>query len=125
AGEHLIIPADRGERQLRKILEELAVVHADGQEPIAETLAAESNRCTKNAAIIVVTPSIDERWPSTLRGIRDRGIQVGAVVLEPSTFGDAPSSLFLVSSLATCSIPSILVKCHDQLDRVLSIGWRG
>ncbi|HUX88160.1 MAG TPA: DUF58 domain-containing protein [Chloroflexota bacterium] len=125
ASQHLIVPADRSERQLRKVLEELAVVHADGREPIAETLAAESNRCSKNAAIIVVTPSLDERWPSTLRGVRDRGIQVGAVALEPSTFGDAPSSLLLVSSLATCGIPSILVKCGDQLDRVLSVGWRG
>lgn len=125
ARERRVIPADRGHRQLIKLLEELAVIRADGSEPIAETLAAEGDRCTRNAAIIVVTPSLDERWPMVLRGLRDRGIQAGAVVLEASTFGDAPGSLLLVGVLASSNVPSILVKRGDQLGRVLSAGWRG
>lgn len=123
--ERCVVPADRGQRQLIKILEELAISHADGDQPIAETLASEADRCTRNAAIIVVTPSLDEHWPSALQSLRDRGIQAGAVLLEPATFGEAPSSLLLISSLATCGIPTILVKRGDQLGRVLSAGWRG
>lgn len=124
-GERCVVPADRGQRQLIKLLEELAVLHADGREPIAETIAAEAARCTRNAAVLVVTPSLDERWPSTLQRLRDRGIEAGAVVLEPATFGEAEGSLLLVSALATCNIPSILVKSGDDLSRVLSAGWRG
>lgn len=124
-GPHRVVPVDRGQRQLIKLLEELALIHAHGREPIAETLAAEGDRCTRNAAVIVVTPSLDERWPAALQGLRDRGIQAGAIVLEPATFGDAPGSLLLVGALATYNIPSILVKRGDDIGRVLSAGWRG
>ena len=51
---------------------------------------------------------------------RDRGIQAGAIVLEASTFGDAPASLFLIGALASCAVPSMLVKRGDQLERTLS-----
>lgn len=125
ARQRVVVPTDRGQRQLIKLLEELAVIRADGDEPIAETLASEGDRCTRNAAAIVVTPSLDERWPAALRGLRDRGISSGAIVLEPATFGDAPGSLLLVGALATCNVPSILIKCSDDLSRTLSGGWRG
>lgn len=125
AEERCVVQADRGQRQLIKLLEELAVIHADGDETIAETLTAEGDRCTRNAAVIVVTPSLDERWPGVLQGLRDRGIPAGAIVLEPATFGDAPGSLLLVGALASCNVPSILVKRGDDLGRALSSGWRG
>jgi uncharacterized protein (DUF58 family) len=124
ADEHCIVPADRGQRQLIKVLEELAVIRANGSMPIAEVLAAESDRCTRNSAILVVTPSTDERWPGVLQGLRDRGIQAGAVVLEASTFDEAPASLLLIAELAGCAIPSLLVKRGDQLDRTLTSGAR-
>ncbi len=123
--QRVVVPTDRGQRQLIKILEELAMIRASGDEPIAETLASEGDRCTRNAAVIVVTPSLDERWPASLRALRDRGIASGAIVLEPSTFGDAPGSLLLVGALAACSVPSILIKRGDDLSRTLSDGWRG
>jgi uncharacterized protein (DUF58 family) len=125
--EHYLVPADRGQRQLTKLLEDLAVVRADGTMPIAEVLAGEGARCTRNAAVLVVTPSADDNWPGVLQSLRDRGIQTGAIVLEASTFGEAPASLFLVGALASCGIPSILVKRGDQLERVLThqARWMG
>jgi uncharacterized protein (DUF58 family) len=125
AAEHLIVPADRGQRQQNKLMEELAVVHATGDLPVAAVLAAESERCSRNAALLVVTPSQDERWPGVLQQVRGRGIVGAAVVLEASTFGEAPSSLLLVGALASAAIPNILVKCGDQLDQALAVGWRG
>lgn len=120
AAEHRIVMPDRGQRQLIKLLEELAVLHADGNEPIAAVLASESDRCTRNAAIVVVTPSLDDRWPGVLRQLRDRGIDAAAVVLEASTFGEADTSLLLVGVLATCAVPSLLVKRGDNLSLALS-----
>jgi uncharacterized protein (DUF58 family) len=122
AAEHRVVPADRGQRQLVKLLEELAVLRADGSEAIAGVLAAESDRCTRNAAVLVVTPSIDERWPAVLRQMRDRGIQGGAVLLEPSTFGDAASSLLMVGVLASCGVPAVLVKRGDDLMQAMTAG---
>ena len=118
SAEQRVIQPDRGQRQLTKLLEELAVVHADGHEPIAEVLASESDRCSRNAAIVVMTPSLDDRWPGVLRQLRDRGIDAAAIVLEASTFGEADTSLLLVGVLATCGVPSVLVKLGDNLSQV-------
>ncbi len=120
--EHQIVSADRGQRQLTKILEDLAVVRANGDVPIAEVLASESDRCTRNSAIVVVSPSIDDRWPEVLRGLRDRGIETAAVVLEANTFGEAGNSLLLVGVLASCGVPSSLVKRGDDISQALTLG---
>ncbi|HEX5415230.1 MAG TPA: DUF58 domain-containing protein [Chloroflexota bacterium] len=122
SAQRLTIQPDRGQRQLTKLLEHLAVVHATGAQPIAEVLATESDRCSRNAAILVITPSLDERWPAVMRQLRDRGIHGGGVVLEASTFGEATSSLLLVGILASAAIPSILVKRGDNIGKVLTEG---
>lgn len=118
--EHRIVSSDRGQRQLIKLLEDLAVVRADGTMPLAEVLASETDRCTHNSSLLVVTPSTDERWPEVLQGVRGRGIGGGAVLLEASTFDAAPNSLLLVGALASAGIPSLLVKRGDPLDRLLT-----
>jgi uncharacterized protein (DUF58 family) len=125
AADHQVVTADRGQRQLTKLMETLAVIRADGLEPIANVLAAESDRCSRNAALLVVTPSVEESWAQVLRQLRDRGIQGGAIALEASTFGEADSSLLVVGALAANGIPNLLVKRGDDLSQVLSIGSGG
>jgi hypothetical protein len=120
-----VLPVDRGQRQLLKLLEELAVARADGRMPIAEVLAAEADRCTRSTALLVITPSTSESWPEVLQGMRGRGISAGAIVLEASTFDVAPNSLLLVGALASAGVPSLLVKRGDPLDRVLTSNTRG
>lgn len=122
--EHRVLPADRGQRQLLKLLEELAVARADGAMPIAEVLAAEADRCTRSAALLVITPSTAENWPEVLQGVRERGITSAAILLEASTFDAAPNSLLLVGALASAGLPSLLVKRGDPLDRVLTFNAR-
>ena len=47
----------------------------------------------------VITPSLDERWVAALAEIAQRGVRVSAVLIEPGTFGLAPSPLLTVSAL--------------------------
>jgi uncharacterized protein (DUF58 family) len=122
AAEHRVVQADRGQRQLTKLLEELALIHADGSEPIAGVLATETDRCRRSAAVLLVTASTDDHWPHVLRQLRDRGIQAGVVLLEASTFGEADSSLLTVGALAANGVPSLLVKRGDNLSQVLTAG---
>src|SRR4051812_14177964 len=62
-GQHReVIPAERESRQLFKILEALAVLRAHGAQPLAEVLAAESVRFGRNCTLVIITPSLDERW---------------------------------------------------------------
>lgn len=114
------LPADRGTRQLLKTLELLAVVRATRSEPIDELLASEELRFRRQNMVVVITPSTEEGWVASCRALRARGIYTSAVVLEASTFGRAPSSLLLVSTLAAAAVPTYLVKRGERLDAALA-----
>jgi uncharacterized protein (DUF58 family) len=116
SGAHLeTIPADRSDRQLVKMLESLAVVRADGALPLAELLAVEGRRLGRHDFMTVITPSLDERWVAALAEIAQRGVRVSAVLIEPGTFGSAPSPLLTVSALAAAGIPAHLVKYGEPI----------
>ncbi len=115
-----VVQLDRGERQLAKILETLAVIRAHGRATLEHVIANEERVFGRNATVIAITPSTSEIWIDALRDLKRRGVRTVAVVLEASTFGEAPSALGLITALAASNIPSYLVKCGDDLTVALS-----
>jgi len=115
-----IVQADRGERQLMKWLESLAVVRAQGRVPLAEVIAVEGGQLGGGTTAIVITPSTCTSWVGALRDMKRKGVDVVAVHLEASTFGAAPSSLDAVASLAASNIATYLVKNGVRLEDSLS-----
>jgi uncharacterized protein (DUF58 family) len=115
-----LIQADRGERQLNKILEQLAIVRAGGHVSLEQLLAAEERLFGRNTTVIAITPSTSEVWVNPLRDLGRRGVRTMAVVLDAATFGTAPPSLAVVSTLIANGIPCYTVKCGDPLEQALS-----
>ncbi|HEU5424794.1 MAG TPA: DUF58 domain-containing protein [Nitrolancea sp.] len=116
----IVLPTDRGARQMVKVLELLAVAAADGTVPIAETLMAEGALFSRNSTVVVISPSTDERWVQAVMELIARHARVVAVVVEPSTFGASESSLMVVSDLAAVGVPTYLVKYGDDISRALT-----
>src|SRR5947207_6057282 len=119
-GQHrVLIPADRGGRQLIKILRALAVLRAEGSTSLGELLVAESRQFSRQDTLIVVTPSLREEWAASLRGQMNRGMHGIAVIVEPGTFCGTGNALMLVSTLSAQEIPAYLVKRNDSIDASL------
>ena len=114
------LPADRGPRQLERILEVLALVRASSRLPLPGLLSAETSRFARSSTLIVVTPSTAEGWARFCQALVGRGVRTTAVLIEAATFGPAPSTLLLVSSLAAAHINTYLVKRGDRLDQALA-----
>src|SRR5262245_15903274 len=114
------LPADRGPRQVERILEVLALVRASSQLTLAAMLSAETSRFARSSTLIVVTPSTSEGWARFCQALGGRGVTSTAVLVEAATFGPAESTLLLVSSLAAAHIPTYLVKRGERLDHALS-----
>ena len=124
-GQHReVIPTDRGARQLMKILESLAVLRAEGQQPLPELLLAEAGRFGRHSTIIVITASTDETIARALVGLVARGVKVVCIIVEPSTFGANESALMLVSGLAAIAVPTYLIKRGEDIARSLT-GYMG
>jgi uncharacterized protein (DUF58 family) len=114
------IPADRGPRQMTKILEQLAVLQADGSAPLAERLLTESLRFDRNSTVVIISPSVDESWVQSVVQLVARNIRCVAITIEPSTFDGSDSSLMVVSDLAAVGVPTYLVKHGDDINYALS-----
>lgn len=115
-----VIQPDRGERQLNKVLEQLAIVRAGGRVPVEQLLVAEERLFGRNTTVVAVTPSTSKEWVNRLRELRQRGVRTMAVVLDASTFGAAPSSLNVMTALSANGIPSFAIECGAALEQALS-----
>jgi uncharacterized protein (DUF58 family) len=95
-GQHKVaIPADRGGRQLVKILRALAVLRAEGDTDLAEVITAESRQFARQDTLIVVTPSLHDSWLAALQLQLYKGIRASCVLVEPATFTSGISDLGL------------------------------
>jgi uncharacterized protein (DUF58 family) len=110
---------ERGVQQYTRILESLAMTRTWGDVPLADLLSNEARRFGRHTTIVVVTPSTDEAWVAALAMLHSRGVKVAAIVLEPSTFGGAESSLGVFASLAAADVYSYMVKHADDLQSAL------
>ena len=115
-----IIQPDRGERQLTKILETLAVVNANGHIPFARVLTSEMESLPRHQVLVAISPATDALWIAALRDIRRRGIHDMAVLLAANTFGDAPNYHPALADLLASGIPTHLVSCGQDISAALS-----
>jgi len=124
-----VVQPDRGERQLNRLLETLAVIQPRGTIPLAQVLASEGTRLARYTTLVVITASTDLQWVSALRGLRTRGVQGVGVLIAAATFGPAPDWRPVLSELHASGLPSCLVRRGDDLAMALSqpVGgtWRG
>ncbi|MEO6457638.1 MAG: DUF58 domain-containing protein [Chloroflexia bacterium] len=119
-GQHKVtLPADRGGRQLVKMLRALAVLRAEGTVGLGELLTAESRQFSRQDTIVIVTPSLDESWVGALQVQLYKGITSVAVLVEPGTFGGEGNPMLLVSALSAIKVPSYLVKRDDSINSAL------
>jgi len=120
-GQHReVAQSDRGERQLTRIYEMLAVSQASGSIPLAEVLAAETMRLSRNTTVIIVTPSIDADWVAAARNLNTRGVKVTAVVIDPGSFGMPYNALETEIELTASHIPHYIIHQGDELETALA-----
>lgn len=119
-GQHReVAQTDRGERQLTRIYEILAVIQAYGTIPVADMLAIEGLRLSRNTTAIIITPSTEAKWVMAARHLTDRGINVTAIVIDPSSFGIAPPSSEVEIELTTSRTPYYVIRRGDDLAQAL------
>lgn len=111
--------ADRGVQQYTHILESLAMARGWGDAPLGDLLSNEARRFGRHTTVVVITPSTDERWVAGLSALQARGVKVAAIIVEPSTFGGAESSLGIFASLAATDVFTYIVKRSDDLQAAL------
>jgi uncharacterized protein (DUF58 family) len=114
-----VVQPDRGERQLTRLSEILAVIRPEGRVPMAQALASDGAMLARHTTLIVITASTDDRWVTALRGLRARGVHGVGVFMAARTFGPAPEWEPILANLQASGLPAYLVKYADDLPSAL------
>ncbi|MEZ4615700.1 MAG: DUF58 domain-containing protein [Caldilineaceae bacterium] len=114
------IQADRGERQLNKMLEALAVIQADGTLPFAHLIGTDGIRLNRNDTVIAISADPSRDWVVALQQIQRRGVNSVAVVIDGTTFGRTIPYDALLSELEGAGISTYRVQRNDAIDQALA-----
>ncbi len=118
--QHAFAQPDRGERQLSRLFEMLAVVESNGSIPFGNFLAEETARLSRNITLVLITPSPELTWIRFAQDARRRGIHLIVVLIDASSFGLSGNFDAVVAELALTGITAFIVKQGDDLRAVLS-----
>jgi uncharacterized protein (DUF58 family) len=110
---------DRGDRQIERVLELLAVVEAGPGPELREALALDAIHFGRNTVAIVITPSNSRDWHDGLRHLQRRGVQIAVVGLNAASFDNTPSDEDSLALLEGSGIPVMRVKRSEPLAQVL------
>ncbi len=113
---------DRGDRQVERGLELLAVVRAGAGPELKEALALDAFHFGRNTVAIIITASNSRDWHDGLRHLQRRGVQVAVVGLDASSFDDRPTDEDTLALLEGAGVPVLRVKCREPLAQILESG---
>jgi uncharacterized protein (DUF58 family) len=116
-----VLQLDRGERQLDRILELLAVVHPQRQISLGEALAGESVHLMRGSVLIVVTPSTELDWPASMQFLLRQGIHPLVIALDAHSFdAQVPGNHRVVEALMVLGVPALTIRNGDNLADALA-----
>ena len=118
--DYTVVEAERGQQQLSRILESLAVAKASGEAPLGNLLVEEQRRFGRHTTLVLVTASTDSSWLSPVQSLVQRGVRAAVVLVDPSTFGGEGSPLVLYGELTATDILTYVVAQGDDLSFALS-----
>lgn len=116
--------ADRGERQLNKILEALAVVEAQGDMPFANLIASDGVRLNRNDTVLAISADWRPEWAMALQQMQRRGVNSIAVVVDGSTFAREVDYAPLLAEFEATAIPTYVLRRGEALDAALRTPFR-
>jgi uncharacterized protein (DUF58 family) len=110
---------DRGERQIERVLEMLAVVNAGPGPDLKEALALDAFHFGRNTVAIIITPSLSRDWHDGVRHLQRRGVQVAVIGLDAASFENAPADEDTLALLEGANVPVLRVKSETSISEAL------
>lgn len=113
--QRLAVPPGRSLRQLRRVLESLVAVQADGVLPLPHALAGESRSFSPRSTVVVVTPALDRDLVASVLTLRGEGYGLLVTAVRPGgPAGDAWEAA--AAALQAEAVPTLVV--HEAADLV-------
>ncbi len=110
---------ERGNRQLTRILETLAVARSFSEYTLGQMLTLETPYFTRGTTLVIVTASADTSWVLEAQILGRKGIKTMCVLVDSQSFGGTTPTDNIRGILRVAKIPTIVVNRNDDLTSVL------
>lgn len=115
----VILSPERGERQMNRILETLALLQADGELPFASLLAQQGRLLPRGSLIILITPTVQTSLISAIEYLQSRHLHPLILLLDAESFGGPSGSRALAKALRQRGASVCLLGCGENLSQAL------
>lgn len=119
----MALAAERGERQLSKIMENLAFLKAEGDLPLIDVVEAQASHLPRGSIVVLVTPSSHELVALAADALYQRRMRSVVALVDGASFGSGNSVESLESMLRDRQVPVTVVKKGDDLRLSLERGF--
>jgi uncharacterized protein (DUF58 family) len=109
------VPSDRGERQFNKLMETLAVIHAEGNLPFEQVLKTELAQLPRGCTVVAISPAVDVAWAVAIQQATRSGLRVVAIVIDAQSFGGPAPCTDVIAALAETGAIVRVVKCDELI----------
>ncbi len=116
-----IVPPERGERQISKIMETLAFLQPEGKMPLHGLVTMRAKLLPIGTGIILITPSTRSELLLAVEELLRRKLRPVVVLIKAETFGGKGDSGQILASLLQRNIPVCPIGSGDDLSVKLSI----
>lgn len=114
-----VIPAERGERQIGKILETLAFLKADGDLPLLGCVSMQAKYLPMGSGGILVTPSVNKDLLIAVEDLTRRNLHPMVVMIMANSFGGPSGGEEIIVGLKRRNVPVFKIECGENLEKQL------
>ena len=120
-GKVTIVPAERGVRQMNKIMETLAFLKPEGSMPLLGLVDLQAKHLPVGSGIILITSSTRPQLFLAVENLKRRNLRPVVVMIKSETFGGENNSEKMLATLLGNDIPACQVSYGDDLGEKLAL----
>jgi uncharacterized protein (DUF58 family) len=121
AGRLTVVSADRGDRQIGKIMEMLAFLEPVGGLPLLGLVQLQARLLPMGSGVILITSSTRADLLLAVEDLQRRNLRPMVLLIAPETFGGQGDSRALVEGLLNRDVPAATIAYGDDLSARLAL----
>lgn len=114
-----VLPVERGERQLGKILEMLAYIRGEGELPLMGLVEAQAPHLARGSTVVMITPSVDRTVEAAVDELLHRDLLPVMVMIDRVSFNGYGSLDTVTTRLKARRVPVAVVERGADLRQAL------
>ncbi len=121
AGKFTVVPAERGMRQINKIMETLAFLQPEGNIPLHGLVDIKAKLLPLGSGVVLITSSTRPDLILAVEELQRRHLRPVVVLIKPETFGFPENSEVVVAGLTRTNVPVCQIGLGDNLGVQLAL----